>query len=127
MSKRSLKIQVKKAKNDMIIITAPDGEDYPCSGDEDISSAIKEIVEDESQYKVIQSEPVRAEIIEEPRGPDRAREEKVSDDVDDDGGLLDMGGSLTDNLIAEGLSFLLNKAQESSAASAKSYSKLNKK
>ena len=71
MSKKSLRIQVKKAKNEMIIITAPDGEDYPCREDEEIASAIKEIVDDEEQYKVVQSEPIRAEVEVEHRGIDR--------------------------------------------------------
>jgi len=126
MSKRSLRIQVKKAKNEMIIITAPDGEDYPCKEDEEIAAAIKEIVDDEDQYKVVQSEPIRAEVVEEHTAAPPREDRRSSDDEDDDDDDI-ITGSLTDNLIAEGLSFLLGKAQESSSASAKSYSRLNKK
>ena len=127
MSKKSLRIQVKKAKNEMIIITAPDGEDYPCREDEEIASAIKEIVDDEEQYKVVQSEPIRAEVVEEHAAEPPPREERHSAKGDDDDDDDILTGSLTDNLIAEGLSFLLGKAQESSSASAKSYSRLTKK
>ena len=45
-----------------------------------------------------------------------------SDDEDDD----PVCGNLTDNLIAEGLSFILGKAQESSQKSKNSYSRFKK-
>ncbi len=119
---KSLRISLKKSKNDMLIITAPNGDDYACKEDPEISSAIREICDDESQYEVAQSEPLVAEVVERPPDPGVGASEEQEDPDDDF-----VSGSLTDNLIAEGLSFILGKAQESSAKSQESYSRFKKK
>jgi hypothetical protein len=123
MSNKVLKISLKKAKNGTLIITAPNGDDYACKEDEEVSSAIREICDDESQYEVVQGEALRAEVVEEVPHEPRTESAESSDSDDDDF----ISGSLTDNLIAEGLSFILGKAQESSAKSKDSYSRFTKK
>lgn len=124
-NKKGLKVKVKKAKNGMLIITAPNGDDYPCKDSEDVFGAISEIVDDESQYSFKDFEPVEAEVVEDE--PHRAEQEdghhQQQDPIPNNFG----GGDFTDNLLAEGLSFLLNKAQESSADSAKAYSRFRGK
>lgn len=120
--KKTIKVSLKKAKNGMLIITAPNGDDYACKEDEEISSAIKEIASDESQYKVTPPETVTAEVVEEMPREGADQHQSPSDDEDDD----PVYGNLTDNLIAEGLSFILGKAQESSQKSKNSYSRFKK-
>lgn len=125
MSNKVLKISLKKAKNGLLIITAPNGDDYACKEDEEISSAIREIADDESQYEVVQGETLRAEVVEEVGQAPSEESAGHSEEGDHESDFV--SGSLTDNLIAEGLSFILGKAQESSSKSKDSYARFSKK
>jgi hypothetical protein len=110
----------------MLIVTAPNGDDYACKEDEEISSAIREISEDESQYDIVQGEALRAEVVETaPREAEQGEDDAADDEADDVDDFI--SGNLTDNLIAEGLSFILGKAQQSSAKSHDSYARFKKK
>lgn len=123
--KKSLNIKVKKAKNEMLIITAPDGEDYPCKDAEDVYEAITEIVGDEEQYKFKSQNMgfVEAEVVEEAPPSGEAPQEERSAPQEESA----FAGDFTESLITEGLSFLLNKAQEASDGSQKSYQRFKQR
>jgi hypothetical protein len=99
-------IMAKRAKNGMLILTAPNLDDYPCATDEQISEAVNAIVDDPDQPRAQQAS-VSYEASAEPPSNGRSF---IDEDMDDDPAY----GGLSEKLVVEGISFLLDKARQAS-------------
>lgn len=100
-------IMAKRAKNGMLILTAPNLDDYPCGSDQDISDAVNSIVDDPEQPRTQQVSAGFESGSPPESGGDGGRAEVEDYDTPD-------YGSLTDKFIVEGISGLFNFARSAS-------------